>query len=161
MPSIIFRLTANDDLASSAILANLSAFSAALGFIFNPVLGGLSDRFGRTPVLLMYPAFKAVSTALLVLQPSRATLFLNGFARLFMDVTFIASNAVISDVVDGDGRSVASGNLNFWRGVAQLIAAPISGFLTTRDVSLSLSAGAVSALVYLLSLLVRPTLLDC
>ena len=51
MPSIIFRLTANDDLASSAILANLSAFSAALGFIFNPVLGGLSDRFGRKPVL--------------------------------------------------------------------------------------------------------------
>ena len=159
VPSIIFRLTANDDLASSAILANLSAFSAALGFIFNPVLGGLSDRFGRKPVLLMYPAFKAVSTALLVLQPSRATLFLNGFARLFMDVTFTASNAVISDVVDGDGRSVASGNLNFWRGVAQLIAAPISGFLTTRDVSLSLSAGAGAALVYLLSLLVRPTAL--
>eukprot|EP01045_Picozoa_sp_COSAG04_P035091 COSAG04_NODE_7957_length_1041_cov_1.730361_1_plen_73_part_10 len=60
VPSIIFRLTANDDLASSAILANLSAFSAALGFIFNPMLGGLSDRFGRKPVLLMYPAFKAV-----------------------------------------------------------------------------------------------------
>ena len=44
-----------------------------------------------------------------MLQPSRATLFLNGFARLFMDVTFTASNAVISDVVAGAGRSGARG----------------------------------------------------
>ena len=53
VPVLVFQIAKNDMLRSSAILANLSAFSSGLGFLLNPVLGGISDRYGRKPILMM------------------------------------------------------------------------------------------------------------
>ena len=68
VPVLVFQLTRDDDAASSIILANISAFSNLFGFIFNPILGGISDSWGRKSVLLMYPLVKATSSLLLVVR---------------------------------------------------------------------------------------------
>jgi DHA1 family tetracycline resistance protein-like MFS transporter len=148
VPILIFEITSDNMLRSSAILANISSFSNALSFLLNPVLGRISDSYGRKPILMMYPALKALSSVLLVLFPSIPTLFFNSGVRLFFDLTITTTSAVISDVVKGDGRSIANGNLNSWRGVSQFGSSFLAGVLTTRSPKLALTATVGAALAY-------------
>ena len=148
IPILIFEITGDNMLRSSAILANISSFSNALSFLLNPVLGRISDSFGRKPILMTYPILKALSSVLLVFQPSVVALFFNAGVRLFFDLTLSTTQAVISDVVAGDGRSVANGNLNSWRGVSQFVSSFLAGFLTSRSPSLALSATVGASVAY-------------
>lgn len=148
VPVLIFQMTNDDMGASSSILANISAFSNLVSFILNPILGGISDTWGRKTVLLMYPIVKAISSALLVVAPSQPTLYFNAATRLFFDITLSTTQAVVSDVVPGDGRSVANSNLNAWGGPSQFASSFVAGLLTTRSPKLALGTGAVAAVLY-------------
>ena len=82
VPILVFQITNDNMMASSLILANISAFSNLLGFLLNPLLGGISDTYGRKACLLMYPLTKALSSAALVVWPSVPSLYFNAGMRL-------------------------------------------------------------------------------
>ena len=75
MPSLIQSLT-GQGLDHAATWGGWLLFTyAAMQFLFAPVIGGLSDRFGRRPVLLATLALLGVDYALMAFAPSLAWLF--------------------------------------------------------------------------------------
>ena len=70
MPSLIVEVTGNS-LSDAALWGGLLATSfAVMQFLFGPVLGALSDRFGRRPVLLVSLAVMAAEYIALALAPA-------------------------------------------------------------------------------------------
>src|SRR3546814_8146388 len=80
MPELIFELTGASIGEASAIGGWLLFSYAAMQFLFSPVVGHLSDRLGRRPVLLAAIGGLAVNYALMAIAPSLLWLFVG---RLF------------------------------------------------------------------------------
>src|SRR5271170_150550 len=51
-PRLVASLLGDDLVSASHYFGVLVSLYAAMQFVFSPVLGGLSDRFGRRPVIL-------------------------------------------------------------------------------------------------------------
>ncbi|HMO07707.1 MAG TPA: MFS transporter, partial [Paracoccaceae bacterium] len=84
MPSLIVEVTGNS-LSDAALWGGLLATSfAVMQFLFGPVLGALSDRFGRRPVLLVSLAVMAADYVVLALAP---TIWLLLAARVVAGIT--------------------------------------------------------------------------
>ena len=75
LPRLIGSFLEGDLDRASSYYGAFVAVYAAMQFVFAPILGGLSDRFGRRPVLLISIAGSVVSSALLGIAGSVAMVF--------------------------------------------------------------------------------------
>lgn len=101
---------------------------AAMQFLFAPLLGGLSDAYGRRPVLLLSALGTTVGTLLAVWAPSLGWLF---FARALAGSTsanITAANAYIADISSPETRARNFGMVGVAFGVG-LVAGPAAGGL--------------------------------
>ncbi|HEY5147893.1 MAG TPA: MFS transporter, partial [Polyangiaceae bacterium] len=78
-PRLVGSFLGNDLGAASRTFGVLFALYSAMQFVFAPVLGGLSDRFGRRPVILLSLVGAASSYLLSGLAPTLAWLFVGRF----------------------------------------------------------------------------------
>lgn len=85
------------------------ALWAGMQFIFSPLIGSLSDRFGRRPVILISCAGLALDYVLMALAPN---LWWLALGRLIAGVTtssFTAVFAYMADITPPEGRARAFG----------------------------------------------------
>lgn len=102
---------------------------AVMQFLFAPVIGGLSDRFGRRPVLLLTLFALGIDYALMAWAPTLAWLFLGRIISGIMGATFTAANSCIADIVPPAERGRAFGALG-GAGAAGFVLGPgIGGLL--------------------------------
>ncbi|MGP0064554.1 MAG: Tet(A)/Tet(B)/Tet(C) family tetracycline efflux MFS transporter [Isosphaeraceae bacterium] len=97
-------------------------------FLFSPVLGRLSDHFGRRPVLLVSLAGAAVDYLIMGLSPVLWVLYLG---RVFAGLTganVAVATAYIADISDPDERSRRFGYMNACFGLG-FVAGPLLGGL--------------------------------
>jgi MFS transporter, DHA1 family, tetracycline resistance protein len=97
-------------------------------FLFSPVLGRLSDRFGRRPVLLVSIAVGAVDYLIMGLSPVLSVLYLG---RTFAGITganLAVATAYIADISSPDERSNRFGYMNACFGLG-FVAGPLLGGL--------------------------------
>jgi MFS transporter, DHA1 family, tetracycline resistance protein len=116
---------------------------AILQFFMAPILGSLSDQFGRRPIILVSCVGLGVSYFATAWAPSFA-LFLA--ARLISGATagnVSAANAYIADVTPPAGRAKAFGMLGAAFGVGFSLGPAIGGILGTIDVRLPLYAAGI------------------
>ena len=98
----------------------------AMQFVFSPIQGALSDRFGRRPVILISNLGLGLDFILMALAPTLPWLFI---ARVLSGITsssFSTANAYIADVTPPEKRAQAFGmlgmdlrtlcRLSFWLG---------------------------------------------
>ena len=69
-PKLVESFVDNDTARAARIFGLLGTAWAAMQFFFSPVLGGLSDRFGRRPVVLLSNSGLALDYVLMALAPS-------------------------------------------------------------------------------------------
>lgn len=113
---------------------------AALQFIMSPILGALSDQYGRRPIILVSCVGLGLSYFATALAPTFA-LFLA--ARLISGATagnISAANAYIADVTPPSGRAKAFGMLGAAFGVGFTIGPGIGGLLGGLDIRFPLYA---------------------
>lgn len=67
LPDLLEQIAPNGDI--SILYGTLLAAYAAMQFIFSPVLGALSDRYGRRPVLLISLAGALLDYLVMTLSP--------------------------------------------------------------------------------------------
>ena len=78
-------------------------------FVFSPVLGALSDRFGRRPVLLISMTGHGLDYILMALAPSLAWLFVGRLISGITAASFSTAYAYIADVTPPEKRAGAFG----------------------------------------------------
>jgi len=135
LPSLVGEFTANREMQSYWYGGLLAAFGL-MNFLASPLLGALSDRFGRRPVLLLSTFGLGLDFVLQALSPTLAWLLL---ARLIGGVTsasFTISSAYVADVTPPEGRSRGFGMLGAMFGVGFIVGPMVGGLLGAHDIRL-------------------------
>lgn len=101
---------------------------AIMQFLFAPVIGGLSDRFGRRPVLLGTLAALGLDYALMAWAPSLGWLVAGRLIAGVMGASWAAANSCVADVTSGESRGKAFGLLGA-AGAAGFVIGPAFGGL--------------------------------
>jgi DHA1 family tetracycline resistance protein-like MFS transporter len=107
----------------------LIAAYAGVQFFAAPMLGALSDRFGRRPVILTSIFGIGLDYVLLALAPSMWWLFLGRLIAGATSANVAAATAYIADVSDQDDRSSRFGLVGATFGAGFVIGPAIGGWL--------------------------------
>ena len=129
LPAILRQLT-GADVAHASIYGGWLFFAyAAMQFFCAPVIGGLSDAFGRRPVLLLAVLGLGVDYALTALSPTIGWLFAGRIIAGIFGASYTTANAYIADVTPPDERGKAFGILGAAFGVGFVVGPAIGGLL--------------------------------
>ena len=127
----------NDDLGSAShYFGILVSLYAAMQFLFAPVIGGLSDRFGRRPVILLSLLGAAASYLLSGLAPALSWLFVGRVISGITGASFSAAGAYIADVTPPEKRAQSFGLIGAVFGLGFILGPALGGVL--GDVGLRL-----------------------
>lgn len=129
MPTLIEGLTGRGIDRAAEIGGWLLFVYATMQFLFAPIIGGLSDRFGRRPVLLATLAMLGVDYALMAWAPTLGWLFLGRIISGMMGATWAAANSCIADSVPAGQRGVAFGALAGAAAAGFVLGPAIGGLL--------------------------------
>jgi len=123
----LFGATAAPGTAGLAYGAFLSLY-ALMQFLFAPLLGGLSDRIGRKPVLLASIAGAAVNYATMALLPPLWLLFVLRAIAGMTGASLSVASAYLADLSTSEDRAARFGQLSACFGVG-FILGPVAGGL--------------------------------
>lgn len=128
LPELISSLS-DVSVGRAAEIGGLLLFTFAfMQFIFAPIIGGLSDRFGRRPILLITLFALSIDYILMALAPTLLWLFLGRTISGIMGATWAAANSCVADIFEPDQRSANFGKLGA-AGAAGLVMGPAFGGL--------------------------------
>lgn len=129
MPSLITSLT-GEGLSEASKYGGWMLFAFALmQFVFSPVLGGLSDRYGRRPVLLIALFGFGLDYLLLAMAPTLAWLFVGRIIAGITGASFTTASAYIADVSKPEERAQNFGLLGAAFGLGFIIGPVMGGIL--------------------------------
>jgi MFS transporter, DHA1 family, tetracycline resistance protein len=147
MPTLIMGLT-GESVDRAAEIGGLLFFAyAVMQFLFAPIIGGLSDRFGRRPVLLFTLAALGVDYVLMAWAPTLVWLFVGRLISGVMGATWAAANSCIADTVPPDQRGNAFGVMGAAGGAGFVLGPAIGGFLGQVGDRVPFMAAAALALL--------------
>lgn len=130
IPSLIAHLTGNPDVSNSSRIGGFLMFTfAIMQFLFSPVLGSLSDRFGRRPVLLFSLFGFGIDYLLLSFAPSIAWLFVGRAIAGITGASFTTASAYIADVSTPEDRAKNFGMMGAAFGMGFIIGPVLGGYL--------------------------------
>jgi DHA1 family tetracycline resistance protein-like MFS transporter len=145
VPALVLELSGLGASGASLWVGILLAAFASMQFICAPILGGLSDRFGRRPVLLVSLAGVGINYLLLAWAPSLAWLFLGRVIAGATAGSISTAAAYIADVTPPQQRAGRFGLVGAMFGIGFILGPALGGLLGTYDLRLPFIASAVLA----------------
>ncbi|HVU17056.1 MAG TPA: TCR/Tet family MFS transporter [Candidatus Didemnitutus sp.] len=136
LPQLIVQLSGNSVSEGSGIYGWMVSVYAAMQFIASPILGSLSDRFGRRPIILIATAGSAIDYLIMANAPNLSWFFV---ARMISGGTagvLSTANAYIADVTPPEKRAQSFGLLGAAFGLGFVIGPAVGGFLGKFDLHL-------------------------
>lgn len=115
--------------SASLAVGALMATYAAMQFIFSPILGSLSDRFGRRRVLLVALFGSGVDYLVAATAPSLAVLFITRAINGISGATIPVCSAYIADVTTPEKRAAGYGLIGAAFGLGFVIGPLVGGVL--------------------------------
>ncbi|MFI5410436.1 TCR/Tet family MFS transporter [Kaistia sp. UC242_56] len=141
LPSLLRDVTQSENVA--AYIGILTALYAVMQFIFAPVLGSLSDRLGRRPVLLISLAGASVNYLFLAFAPSLWMLLLGRAVAGLTSANIAVATAYITDISPEDQRARRFGLFNAMFGIGFIIGPVLGGVLGDAWLRLPFIAAAL------------------
>jgi DHA1 family tetracycline resistance protein-like MFS transporter len=129
LPKLIIRFE-HGDVAVAARQVGIFAFVwAAMQFVFAPVTGALSDRFGRRPIVLLSNFGLGCDYLFMAVAPTLPWLFVGRVISGITSASFPTANAYIADVTPPEQRAAKFGMLGAAFGLGFVVGPALGGML--------------------------------
>lgn len=133
MPDLMLSVT-HEGLSQAALWGGvITASFAVMQFLFGPVVGNLSDRFGRRPVLLVSLAVMAVDYVVMALASSVLMLLIIRSVAGITAATHSTASAYIADISAPDERAKRFGLMGAAFGIGFIAGPGIGGLVAGID----------------------------
>jgi DHA1 family tetracycline resistance protein-like MFS transporter len=129
MPELIKSLTGGNNSDASEWAGWLTFAYAAMQFLFAPVIGNLSDQYGRRPVLLGSLLGFGIDYIVIALAPDMWWLFAGRIIAGIMGASFTTASAYIADISTAENRAQNFGMIGAAFGLGFIIGPIIGGLL--------------------------------
>ncbi len=126
-PKLIQKLTGEGLSEASRYGGALIFCFAFMQFIFSPILGSLSDRYGRRPILLLSLLGLGLDYILQAFAPTIAWLFVGRLIAGVMGASFTTATAYIADISTPEKRSQNFGLVGAAFGLGFILGPVIGG----------------------------------
>jgi len=147
IPKLIEHLIHGDVSDASSYAGWLTAAYAGMQFLFAPLIGNLSDKYGRRPVLLFSLLGFSVDYLFSAFAPTIAWLFVGRIVAGITGASFTTGSAYIADISTPENRAANFGMVGVAFGLGFIIGPVIGGILGKYDVHYPFIAAAVLALL--------------
>jgi len=129
MPSLIQGLTGDTVSEAAQVGGVLYGAYAVMQFFCAPIIGGLSDRYGRRPVLLASLFGFGIDYLFLAFAPTIGWLFVGRTIAGVMGASFTSANAYIADISTPENRAQNFGLMGAAFGLGFIVGPMLGGFL--------------------------------
>ena len=129
LPGLVKEMVGEDASAAGLYYGLIGASYATMQFLFAPIIGALSDRFGRRPVILASLFGLGVDFLIQGFAPSITWLFVGRIFAGIFGASFTTANAYIADVSDDDTRSRNFGLVGMMFGLGFICGPALGGIL--------------------------------
>src|SRR5262249_42114823 len=133
LPKLVESFVGGDTAHASEIFGLFSTAWALMQFVFSPLLGALSDRFGRRPIVLVSNFGLGADYILMALAPSLSWLFVGRVISGIAAASVSTSFAYIADVTPAEKRAASFGLVSAAFGLGFILGPALGGLLGTLD----------------------------
>ncbi len=145
LPKLVQTLLGGDVLRTAQLFGWFISIWALMQFIFSPVMGALSDHFGRRPVVLLSNLALGLDYLIMAFAPTLWILFIGRIVSGIASATIATAQAYIADITPPEKRAGAFGLLGAAFGVGFVLGPALGGVLGHYDLRLPfLVAGVLS-----------------
>jgi DHA1 family tetracycline resistance protein-like MFS transporter len=129
LPKLVSEFVKQDATSAALIYTLFNTTFALLQFLFSPLMGSLSDRFGRRPMILASNLGLGLTYALMGWAPNLAWLFIGRIVSGITGASYGTASAYIADTTPVEKRAGAFGILGAAFGVGFMIGPSLGGVL--------------------------------
>ena len=147
LPELIKEFAGGSTTVAGRWFGVLAATYAVTQFFFAPLLGAISDRVGRRPVILISLFGLGIDYIIMGFAPSIAWLFVGRLFAGVMGASITTANAYIADVSGPENRARNFGLIGVAFGLGFIFGPALGGILGGIDLRLPFFAAAGLALV--------------
>lgn len=145
MPRLVMQLAGVDIAEATAIGGMLAVTFALFQFVCSPIVGNLSDRFGRRPVLLLSLAGFAVDFLILAFAPTLIWLFVARALTGIFGAINGPAQSVVADITAPEERSRRYGLIGAAFGIGFVVGPALGGVLGELGVRMPFFAATALA----------------
>ena len=127
LPKLVVDFLGGDSATGAQIYGYFGTAWALMQFVFMPVLGALSDRFGRRPVVLLSNFGLGADYILMALAPSLSWLFAGRIISGITSASISTGYAYIADVTEPQMRAARFGMMGVAFGVGFVLGPALGG----------------------------------
>jgi len=146
MPKMVAKFTASE-IQTNHWLMIMTASYGIMQFFFSPILGALSDKFGRRPVILISIVGLGLDFILQGIAWSIPVLFAARILGGMTGASFSVGSAYIADVTTAENRAKGFGMIGMAFGIGFILGPMLGGFLGQMRPEMPFFAAAAFSLV--------------
>jgi DHA1 family tetracycline resistance protein-like MFS transporter len=133
LPKLVESFLAGDTVRASQIFGLFATAWALMQFLFSPVLGALSDRYGRRPVVLLSNLGLGLDYILMALAPNILWLFVGRVISGITAASISTGFAYIADVTPPEKRAARFGLMGAAFGLGFILGPALGGVIGAFD----------------------------
>ncbi|MGA9867405.1 MAG: MFS transporter, partial [Acetobacteraceae bacterium] len=129
LPELVLGFLGNDTARAARVFGVFGTAWALMQFLFSPVQGALSDRFGRRPVILLSNFGLGLDYVLMALAPGIGLLFVGRVISGISAASISTAGAYIADVSAPEKRAAGFGLISVAFGIGFVLGPALGGVL--------------------------------
>ena len=147
LPTLVLGFTGGDTARAAEVFGVFATAWGLMQVLFSPLLGALSDSYGRRPVILISCLGLGLDYVFMALAPSLALLFVGRVISGITAATISTSFAYIADVTEPEKRAKSFGLVGVGFGLGFVLGPAIGGLLGGLDPRLPFWVAAGASLL--------------
>lgn len=147
LPKLVEEFLGGNTAHAAEIYGLMGTAWALMQFVCSPIQGGLSDRFGRRPIVLLSNLGLGLDYILMALAPNLAWLFAGRVISGIASSSFSTAGAYIADVTPPEKRAAGFGMIGAAFGLGFVLGPAVGGLLGTLDPRWPFWGAAATSLV--------------